>query len=91
LWRNKRTQRLGEIAQRACVSHATQQSDQPKIATRTNPSAAAKEDSSVVAKQFLPAHAALEQSWCSHWKAANRKGRSSAVAKARQWLLWIQN
>ena len=28
-------------------------------------------------KQFLSAHAALEQSWCNHRKAANRNGRRS--------------
>ena len=64
LWRNRRTQRLGHIAQRACImiSHAARQSDQQETTTESDPSAAVKEDSSMVAKQFLSAHAALEQS-----------------------------
>jgi hypothetical protein len=36
------------------------------------------EDSSVVVKQFLSAHAALEQSWCNHWGAAGRLDRWSS-------------
>ena len=82
LWRNRRTQRLGQVARPACVSHVAQQSDRPEVRIEIDSSAAVKEDSSVAIKQFLSAHAALEQSWCSHWKVANRN--DARVIKMQQ-------
>ena len=77
LWRNRRAQQLGQIARRACVSHAARQSDQPETTAEIDPAAAATEGSSVVVKQLLLAHTALEQSWCSQWGAVKKHNRRS--------------
>ena len=87
LWRNRRTQRLGQIAQRACISHAARQSDQPEVTSESDPSAAVKEDSSVVVQQFLSAHAALEQSWCSHWVAVLDRRSDQAMTALESALV----
>ena len=90
LWRNRRTQRLGQIARRACVSHAAHQSDQPETTAEIDSPAAAKEDSSVVVNGSPYQRM---QHWSSHGAATGEQleNRIAEVTRMQQWLLWSQH